>query len=148
MKNALSIANKFVNISASENIPITHMKLQKLVYIANGINLARYGYPLILERVETWPYGPVIATIYNCYKIFGNANISYNPIEIPGDELDEHGKSSFDSAWKIAKGFDGIRLSNWTHDPNSPWSKAKEAGLSIIPDNYMQEFFQGFMPNK
>ncbi len=147
MRSAIEIANKFVQIAEKENSLFTNMKLQKLIYIANGINLALNNEPLIIEHVEVWPYGPVVSSVYHSYKYFGDSNICFGtfgifPLYV---DLNEEEKKSFDDAWKITKGIDGIKLSNWTHNPGSPWSRAREGNLPYIPDDYMKEFFTGFL---
>ena len=38
---------------------ITNLKLQKLVYYAQGFSLALCGRPLFAERIEAWQHGPV-----------------------------------------------------------------------------------------
>lgn len=58
------IANFFVKKAQEEQIPLTLMKIIKLVYIAHGWHLAHKKSPLISEPVEAWPYGPVVPSVY------------------------------------------------------------------------------------
>lgn len=37
---------------------MTQLKLQKLMYIAQGIHLALYDVPLFKEEIEAWQHGP------------------------------------------------------------------------------------------
>src|ERR1700678_4357511 len=127
MHPAVEIANKYVQLAEKEKSLFTHMKLQKLIYIANGISLALNDEPLISEHVEAWPYGPVISSVYHTYKVFGTSNICLGvfgqyPLDVA---LSNDETTPFLDAWQIAKSVDAIKLSNWTHNPNSPWSKAK-----------------------
>jgi uncharacterized phage-associated protein len=59
---------------------ISSLKLQKLVYYAQGFHLALYGTALFPEEVEAWPHGPVVLSLYNAYKKYGS-----NAIPIPSD---------------------------------------------------------------
>ena len=44
---------------------ISNLKLQKLVYYAQGFALALHGRPLFRERVEAWTHGaPVVPELY------------------------------------------------------------------------------------
>src|ERR1700751_2133393 len=72
--SSFDIANYFLSRSAAEGIPLTNLKLQKMVYLANGFYLALTDgeEPLLNERIETWPYGPVISNLYHSFKRFGN----------------------------------------------------------------------------
>ena len=146
MYPALVIASKFVERSIKEKALITHMKLQKLIYIANGIHLALYEEPLIIESIRALPYGPVIVSIYDDFKVFGSSFIEANLI-FPSKsvKLNKESQKSFDDAWQIGKDVDAIKLSNWTHNTDSPWSKAKEENLNIIPDRYMKDYFTKFL---
>ena len=69
-----SIANAFISLAGSDGID--PLKLQKLLYYANGHYLAEHdGTPLINEYFEAWDYGPVIPTVYYEFREYGN-----NPI--------------------------------------------------------------------
>jgi uncharacterized phage-associated protein len=47
---------------------MTPMKLQKLVYYAQGFHLAIYNKPLFTEQIEAWDHGPVCPALYRKYK--------------------------------------------------------------------------------
>ena len=47
---------------------MTHLKLQKLVYYAQGFHLALYDKPLFRESIEAWEHGPVCPDLYTRYK--------------------------------------------------------------------------------
>jgi uncharacterized phage-associated protein len=51
--------------------PVTHMKLQKLVYYAQGFSLALDGEPRFAEPLEAWQRGPVCPELYHVYKHLG-----------------------------------------------------------------------------
>jgi uncharacterized phage-associated protein len=55
---------------------MTHLKLQKLVYYAQGFCLAILGRPLFGESFEAWEHGPVCPELYQSYK-----NYKRKPIE-------------------------------------------------------------------
>jgi uncharacterized phage-associated protein len=145
MYDAVLIANKFVELSIKENNLLTNMKLQKLVYIANGVSLAVNDEPLIIQQVEVWPYGPVISSVYHTYKGFGNTKILLPQPVLGITDLDNNAKIVFNDAWKIGGDISAIRLSNWTHNRDSPWSRARMEKLEYIPDEYMKEYFTKFL---
>src|ERR1700744_834255 len=77
---AIVIANEIVKLANNEKVDLTPMKLQKILYLANGICYKRKGQKLIKENFEAWDYGPVIRSVYNVYKECGGNNID-SPIE-------------------------------------------------------------------
>jgi len=60
-----AVANYFLDLGLRESIPITPLKLQKLVYFAHGWYLGFTGEPLLNEGIQAWEYGPVIPSLYH-----------------------------------------------------------------------------------
>lgn len=78
---ALTIAKWFINELHPEPL-----KLQKLLYLAQGFSYAFYDKELFDEDIEAWVHGPVVPLVYYKYRSF-----KYNPIDISYEieELDE-----------------------------------------------------------
>ncbi|WP_261537001.1 Panacea domain-containing protein [Burkholderia multivorans] len=118
--NALSVARYILERRKEAGDAITPMQLIKLVYIAQGYMLGRYGRPLFDEQVEAWQYGPVVPSVYRAVKQFKSA-----PVErVAG--ADDH---DFSAAEREVLDFvantygpqDGVVLSSATHRPGTPW---------------------------
>ncbi len=54
---------------------ISHLKLQKLVYYAQGYHLALTGKPLFRDIIRAWAHGPVVRSVYNSYSKYGSKAI-------------------------------------------------------------------------
>ncbi|MCJ8325196.1 MAG: DUF4065 domain-containing protein [Rhizobiales bacterium] len=124
MYDANVIANEFLtrqkkNPDSSTNM--TPMKLIKLVYIAHGFNLGAYGEKLIIEPIEAWKYGPVISSLYQTYKQYGNQIIPLDKIDIPETSLPEKIENMLDWVFSRYGNKSGVELSALTHQKNSPW---------------------------
>jgi uncharacterized phage-associated protein len=70
MTHAFDIAGDFVRRSfdtsdSDESDPLTPLRLQKLLYYAQGWSLALLGKPLFQEPIEAWRKGPVVPQIYH-----------------------------------------------------------------------------------
>ena len=140
--SALEIANEFIRLSGGM---ITQMKVQKLAYIAHGWNWAINGQPLIAEDAKAWPYGPVYPTLYEHTKYFGREPIR-RPITPDDNEvarffgdgrqttkpyaaaLSAEERAVIEHVWKRYGSLSAIRLSELTHQPNTPWFKAYRSG--------------------
>lgn len=53
----------------------THLKVQKLLYYAQGWSLAKFGKPLFDEDLQAWAHGPVCRSVYDYYK-----NCGFDPL--------------------------------------------------------------------
>lgn len=126
---ALAIANAFIDIGRRNNAnDLTPMKLQKLVYFAHGWHLGAIHKPLINEQVEAWRYGPVVRSIYDAAKSYGNrpvTNYLEHPFYLPQIDLVQTPdiSSLLNWVWSQYGRFDGAQLSNMTHEVGSPWHK-------------------------
>ena len=77
------IANWFLNenrrqMNFEDSEYITNLKLQKLLYYAQGHYLAEQNTPLFNENFLAWEHGPVIRKIYDKYKTNGAKGIEYD----------------------------------------------------------------------
>ena len=73
-----ALANFFIEKSKKENIEISNLKLQKLMFIGYGWVLALIDKDLTDgEGFQAWQHGPVLPSVYHEMKRFGNNNICY-----------------------------------------------------------------------
>ena len=72
MLQAAEIADFFISLGNAENEdPMTNLRINKLLYFAQGWNLQRFGRPLFDEAIKAWKYGPVVETIFRKYHNYG-----------------------------------------------------------------------------
>ena len=152
MFDAIYIANYFINLGILNDAPLSPMKLQKVLYFANGMNLALTGKPLIREAVEAWQYGPVVESVYHKFKEWGSRPIT-KPQPSGNIEPDKMTLDLLSAVWNITKNIDPIKLSNWTHLKDSPWDQAfQNAGGKTnynapISNELMKRYFSDtFLP--
>ena len=145
MISAKDVADFFImkgNEDGEEGI--TNLKLQKLLYYAEGFYLAIFNEPLFSEKIEAWTYGPVVPTIYHTYKDWGSKSItSYNKesigkfIDVQLDFLNE--------IWSVFGQFSAWKLRDMTHN-EKPWLD-HEADASVIPITELKEYFSTRLNN-
>lgn len=80
MANVQDVARFLIDLSQGQNEAgigdlMTNLRLQKLLYFAQGYHLARYGTPLFAAPIQAWKLGPVVPEVYNQYKAFGGQGI-------------------------------------------------------------------------
>ena len=130
MISATVLCNNVLNRAFAENIPVTPMKLQKLLYFICSEYIKQTGQSPISESFLVWKFGPVVETVYHEFKSFGSSPIrqyakdaeckSYMVNEAKNPEL----KKCIDDIWEKYKYYDGRYLSEITHKDGSAWSKA------------------------
>lgn len=157
---AAAVANEFLTIAKAAGEKLTPMKLQKLVYFAHGWFLALTNQPLISDRIEAWQYGPVIPTLYQHFKGYGNDAIESPMVEEYWDSgrwnvrvpqlrnlgpLADQARNIIRKVWAEYGKYSAGRLSNATHQAGSPWEQVYDAdrkGLAI-PDENIKAYFRG-----
>lgn len=75
MITCYDVANYFIWLANTLSGSITNMKLQKLVYYAQGYHLALYSEPLFAEQIRAWAHGPVAPPLYHEYSVYGSKAI-------------------------------------------------------------------------
>lgn len=142
----IAIANYFIRKAAAANIPLSPMKLIKLVYIAHGWFLALAGRPLLREAIEAWKYGPVIPSLYHSFKAYGN-----NPLPVIAatdaaidDNEHEDIRRLLDRVWESYSKFTPLQLSTITHQSDTPWSQVYDQRQrhTVIPDELIRQHYQ------
>lgn len=124
------------NNSRESSDLLTNLKLQKLLYYAQGTAIKYTGKPLFAENLIAWKLGPVVGEVYDKYKQYGRNPIDEtydipkfdnNDIEvILQDVYDEYGQYS------------ASKLVDMTHE-ESPWKDTLQS--SVISIDKMIAFF-------
>jgi len=128
----------FVDEEAGDSI--SNLKIQKLVYYAQGFHLALYDKPLFLEDIEAWAHGPVIPELYRKYKSYGSAGIE-KPEDIDFSKYSDEVKELLNEIWNVYGQYSAWRLRELAHE-EPPWQCAYEAGASIISHKKLAEYFK------
>lgn len=139
MISALDVANSFLERAKKENIDITPMKLQKLIYILYKNYLKTTKNRLFSDQFEVWQYGPVVPSVYDKFKQYRYNSIKkyyeYEPGKYSTVSFDNLiFKENFDKVWEKYKKLDGIFLSNLTHGKDTAWSQAVVDNRNVLSD--------------
>jgi uncharacterized phage-associated protein len=127
--SVLSIANFFLGKASEDAKPIDPLKLQKLIYIAHGWNLAFTGEPLIRESFEAWKYGPVVPRLYLYFKDFRSGYIT-TKAETPQEDIPSVQCDIISQVWEKYRDLSPTFLSSMTHQPGSAWSRVYDHEFS------------------
>ncbi|MGQ2715573.1 Panacea domain-containing protein [Campylobacter coli] len=80
---ALDVAKYFLFLARNREAgdTISNLKIQKMLYYAQGYSLALFNKPLFDDRIEAWKHGPVVKKIYEQFKQYGSNSISFDELE-------------------------------------------------------------------
>lgn len=110
----------FLASEEAEYEPMTHLRLQKLLYYVQGWSLAIRGNPVFSEPIEAWKDGPVVPEVYQVFKDFGAAPIPAPPrTKLPDDIA-----GFVRSIWEAHKQYSATALRAKTHNEET-WSQAR-----------------------
>lgn len=136
----LDVAKYFLSLP-DEDIgdSISNLKLQKLIYYAQGFSLALYNKPLFKERIEAWEHGPVVPALYNRYKSLGATPI---PAAKNTDfsKFNEQTKALLNEVYEEYGQFSAWKLRDMSHE-EEPWGKGSNRASRIISNNDLKQFF-------
>jgi len=152
MYTAEQIANFYISLVRNDpDNDMTNMKLNKLLYFAQGRYLVKKGVPLFSDNIEAWEHGPVINSVYQKYKYCGSSpisvvdddygydNFSSDDINFLLDIYDEYGKYS------------ASKLRKMTHEIGSPWEEVYKHKSSLheeILNSDIKKYFLKEAPMK
>ena len=128
--------NKVRSLSGEHDF-ISNLKLQKLLYYAQGMHLALYEEPLFPEAITAWQYGPVVESVYQKYKDNGADGIKI--FESPTENFSEREEKTLQFTQEAFGQFSAWKLANMTHE-ESPWQDTKTN--EVIPLNKIKKYFE------
>jgi uncharacterized phage-associated protein len=145
--SAMDVAAYFIELASNikEN-DLTNLKLQKLLYFAQGKYLSKYDASLFKENIEAWSLGPVVREVYDVYKKCGSFPITVfdrsgkwvSKAVIPsGIKIFLYG------IWKEYGKYSASHLISLTHKNGTAWSQTfKESGNNaVIPKELLKTCF-------
>lgn len=143
--SAMDVAAFFVRMDDLKDIEdgITNLKIQKLLYYAQGYHLAYFEKPLFNDTIEAWRYGPVVPEVYRKLSRFNR-----NPVDIEylksqnGDDVgilpDGETRRLLTSVFEQLGQYSAWKLMEMTHK-ESPW-ETTEQNAEITKDK-LESFF-------
>jgi len=135
---AHEIARYFVSLVNEEaGDSISNLKLQKLLYYAQGVNLALNDVPLFAEPIEAWTHGPVVPQVYRHYRQHGGEPIPVERVELDAYPIDI--RELLDEVNDVFGQFSASKLRAMTHN-EPPWMNTPPGGV-ISPES-MKVYFK------
>lgn len=128
MITAPTAAKYLLTLDDPEDGDLTsNLKLQKLLYYAQGVHLALHGEPLFSARIEAWKHGPVCPPVYSQYKGLGSMPIP-RPTDFDPTVVPAKARKTLDEIHRVYGQFSAWRLREMTHS-EPPWKNTYREGV-------------------
>lgn len=151
----LEVCRHVINYSNENDISISNLKLQKLLYFIQAEFLLDYSFPCFIEDIEAWNLGPVVREAYREYKRYGanpipkiikiaeyNSHshncIIYTPFK--DDKITDEHKGVIDNLIDYFADYTASELIDITH-AQRPWINAYNSDNRIITIYAIEEYF-------
>lgn len=118
---------------------ISNLKLQKLLYYAQGSYLALKDVPLFDEEIEAWTYGPVVPEIYQTYKGYGSYGIDTSEMTMDLDLINEDDKKILEEVYDVFGQYSASKLVKMTHE-ETPWRITQKN--CVIEKEIIKKYFK------
>jgi uncharacterized phage-associated protein len=142
---AIEVARYFLSLTDEDaGDLISNLKLQKLLYYAQGFHLAIFDEPLFSESIEAWIHGPVVPEVYRYYKSYGSDPIP--PEEYDSEYFTKDIQEYLDEIYSVFGQYSAWKLREMTHD-EKPWKNYFEQDVQCIeiPHEALREYFIEFV---
>lgn len=136
--SAYDVANMFVKLNDTESGDVlTNLKLQKLVYYAQGFSLAIFNKPLFNDEISAWEHGPVVADLYHKLKKYGYRQVKMD--EDVSDAISQEQRDLITEVNKVYGQFSAWKLRDMTHN-ESPWLTTNRG--DVITKDKIKSYFK------
>jgi uncharacterized phage-associated protein len=141
---AAAVADYLLWASRERGEPLSNLKLQKLLYYAQGWYLALHDRPLFADDFQAWVHGPVLPSQYHRFKAAAWMPI-VEPIEEP--TLPEEVRRFLNEILDVFGVETAIALELMTHSER-PWIEARDglpsdaSSSKVITKRSMRDFYK------
>lgn len=84
-QSPISVANFIIEIANKNDLPVTNLQLQKILFFVQGFTLAKYKSDLIDGKFSKWQYGPVQQDVYHAFRDNGSSFIESTALDVRWD---------------------------------------------------------------
>lgn len=138
MYKAMDLANYIVGKCIKDNVPITNLQLQRILYFVQKDFLKR-GSQAFSDDIEAWDFGPVVPNVYFYFCGFGAMPISISRDTVPNLST---GKDVIDIIVETKRNLTPWTTAKEIHKTTGAWSKVYNNGKGshhIIPVGLIKE---------
>lgn len=148
MLRAIDIANFFIETSLySDEDCMTNLRINKLLYFAQGWNLARNDKPIFCDEIEAWKLGPVVNDVYKAFAPCGKFPISSTYGDYDSSLFTQQDKELLLDVALYYRRLSTSGLIDEAHAKGSPWNQIFDGSPhQIIDQKTIRDYFKKNKP--
>jgi uncharacterized phage-associated protein len=123
---------------------ISNLKLQKLLYYAQGCYLAFFDTPLFDDEIIAWAHGPVVESVYHEYKNNGNRGIEQ--FGRTAENYSTQEQAVLKTVYEKFGQYSAWGLRNMTHN-ETPWLETEQNHV-ILREKIKDYFKENYVVNE
>lgn len=103
---------------------LTHLKIQKLIYYAEGVYSAVTGNYLFNDKIFAWIHGPVVKSVYDNFSKYGKDEIDFDQNQWSRvKEMNENPElyNILETVYNTYAGYTAWQLREKSHIVGGPW---------------------------
>ena len=138
------LANTIIKLAKEDDIIISLMKLQKIMYFVYRDYIQQHPkhMPLLSERFAVWGTGPVLISVQEIFKEYSYPHSVSDFYREDGEALgfdlhittDKLFANVVQNVWNETKNLSGIELARLTQKEECAWYKAYQKDLWFLED--------------
>lgn len=150
---ALQVAKYFITLNKMANLDepsdLSKLKIQKLLYYAQGYYLALYDKPLFDDEIQAWEHGPVVVSVFDEFKKINDKFIPTDKYALSDDEIRNIGEEErelIEQVFDLMGQYSAWKLREMTHN-ETPWLntyKNNEKNI-VISQELIKSFFKNYV---
>lgn len=140
---AIKVGQYIIKYSNENNLNISNLKLQKLLYFIQSHFLVQKNEICFTDEIKACDLGPIIQSVYNEYKHFGAGNIPcvFISYDISKGDIKENDRKLIDEVIDEFSTFTSSEMMEIIKGQD-PWIKTYKQGKKIsIGTKLLKEFF-------
>lgn len=119
--DSIDVANAIRYAGQLKDLRLNMTQINKLLYIVYGSWLVLHKERLTAEHPAAWPYGPVFPRVHRHVKLYEDPTpSSYNELKTINSDITRLIDIVVNTFGRLPAG----KLSEWSHQPDSPWDIA------------------------
>lgn len=138
---AALVANSILHRAFADDVPVSPLKLQRILFFTAARYARLTGRPLLGEQFQPWPYGPVVPSVHGQFRRESGGRIQRYAKDAEGRAhmldtgSDRALRAALDDVWAATRFRSGFALSELSRAEGGAWWVAFQSDARYLDDD-------------